>query len=353
MTSWESWLKRWQDAALIDTELASRIREFENRQTDSGRLRWPAVLALSLGGLLIGAGVILFVSSHWDEISPLSRMVLLLATLLGFHGAAIVLKPKMPILSTVMHFLGTVSLGGGIQLAGQTFNVQEHWPTGILLWAIGAWVGLLLLRDWPQAGLAALLTPAWMVSEWRIPATLLLLALCYASARSSTQDAAWRRVLTWMGMLAVFPVAFWLVFESSSNSLKGRWLADLIALAPAAIFFFWLKRNQIPNVAAAVAWVLLLRLLADDKQMLGAIAWCGLGSAGMIAWGVLEERVERVNLGVAAFAVTVVSFYVSQLMDQLGRSLSLIGLGVLFLLGGWQLEVLRRRLVGRITEVRP
>jgi hypothetical protein len=36
-------------------------------------------------------------------------------------------------------------------------------------------------------------------------------------------------------------------------------------------------------------------------------------------------------------------------MDKLGRSASLVGFGLLFLLGGWQLEQLRRKLVARTT----
>jgi hypothetical protein len=39
--------------------------------------------------------------------------------------------------------------------------------------------------------------------------------------------------------------------------------------------------------------------------------------------------------------------------DKLGRSASLIGLGVLFLLGGWLLERLRRQLVERIRLAPP
>jgi len=35
-------------------------------------------------------------------------------------------------------------------------------------------------------------------------------------------------------------------------------------------------------------------------------------------------------------------------MDRLGRSASLIGLGLLFLGGGWALEQGRRRLVARV-----
>jgi uncharacterized membrane protein len=54
-----------------------------------------------------------------------------------------------------------------------------------------------------------------------------------------------------------------------------------------------------------------------------------------------------VNIGAALIAVDVLAFYVSQVMDSLGRSASLIGLGVLFLGGGWGLELLRRRFVAR------
>jgi hypothetical protein len=51
----------------------------------------------------------------------------------------------------------------------------------------------------------------------------------------------------------------------------------------------------------------------------------------------------------AGFAVTVIAFFFSSVMDKLGRSASLIALGTLLLAGGWQWEKLRRRLV---TQVR-
>jgi hypothetical protein len=50
-------------------------------------------------------------------------------------------------------------------------------------------------------------------------------------------------------------------------------------------------------------------------------------------------------MGAAFFAATVLTFYFSEVMDKLGRSASLVGLGVLFLAGGWGLERLRRQLV--------
>ena len=57
-----------------------------------------------------------------------------------------------------------------------------------------------------------------------------------------------------------------------------------------------------------------------------------------------------INYGVVAFALTVLRFYFSTILDKLNRSLSLILLGVLFLGGGWLLEKLRRRMVGQVKK---
>jgi hypothetical protein len=43
-------------------------------------------------------------------------------------------------------------------------------------------------------------------------------------------------------------------------------------------------------------------------------------------------------------------FYFSDVMGKLDRSLGLIVLGILFLAGGWMLEMARRRLMSHITE---
>jgi uncharacterized membrane protein len=96
----------------------------------------------------------------------------------------------------------------------------------------------------------------------------------------------------------------------------------------------------------AAAWVFLLAAVATHRGV-GVYAWCGLGAVGLVAWGVRDARSERVNMGMAGFAITLFSFYFSEVMDKLDRSASLIGLGVLFLAGGWGLERLRRRFVAQ------
>jgi uncharacterized membrane protein len=57
-----------------------------------------------------------------------------------------------------------------------------------------------------------------------------------------------------------------------------------------------------------------------------------------------------VNLGIVGFAITVGWFYFSDIFDKVGRSLGLIGLGILFLAGGWALEKMRRRLMAGMEQ---
>jgi hypothetical protein len=70
---WERYLERWTTAGLIEPSTAERVRAYEAQQEKTQGLRWPVVLAIGLGGLLLGAGVLLFVAAHWDRLSPGER----------------------------------------------------------------------------------------------------------------------------------------------------------------------------------------------------------------------------------------------------------------------------------------
>src|SRR6266481_4502768 len=110
------------------------------------------------------------------------------------------------------------------------------------------------------------------------------------------------------------------------------------------------RQSGLWNIAF-VLWVFAMGLFDSWEYFsrVGIYGVCALGAIGMVLWGVQEQRRERINLGIAGFAITIIAFYFSNVMDKLGRSASLVGFGLLFLLGGWQLEQLRRRLVARTT----
>jgi hypothetical protein len=115
---------------------------------------------------------------------------------------------------------------------------------------------------------------------------------------------------------------------------------------PLALAFVLRRTDAWPNVVAAL-WVVVAVNLRPIGGELSLYAWWAIGATGLAAWGVADARSERVNMATAIFAATVFAFYFSQVMDKIGRSASLMGLGLLFLGGGWAIEQTRRRLVSR------
>ena len=376
-------LDRWIGAGVMDRNTGERIRTFEASERSKEGLRWPVLLALGLGGVLLCAGVLLFVAAHWEELSPAWRftLVLLLTGLFPIAGA--LTTDRFPALAATFYAIGTICVGAGIFLTAQIFNLQEHWPSGILLWAVGALAGWLTLRQWPQSVLLTLLVPAWLASEWQVRTDgyaysgrlvldgLLLLSLTYLTARTGAEDSVLKRGLAWIGGISLLPLAI-LAFVERRDLLwfwRGRpevpelvrVLGWIIAIGAPLLLAFVLRRKAAWVNTLSAVWVLVIGTFhsvdsaADGPlrryswTIQGPYFWAGLGALGLVVWGLLERRRERINLGVAGFALTVVIFYFSDVMDKLGRAASLIGLGVLFLFGGWALERMRRSLVAHLS----
>jgi uncharacterized membrane protein len=331
----------------------------------STRLRWPIWIVLVFGGLMLGAGVLLFVSAHWDTLSPQVQFVLVLTLVAAFHVGGALTTERFPEIATALHTVGTVALGAGIYLTGQIFNLDEHWPSGLLLWSAGAAIAWALLKEWPHLALTAILVPAWLNGEWVVATGYhffndrdwiricgcFLLALTYFTAVQGEHGDTRRKVLLWIGGIAMVPAGLWLAFFDSflpyrfemSNSLHAVGWA--VALGLPLLLAFCLRRKAAWPNAVAIVWVLVLINLRPLTGEWSVYLWWAIGAIGLAAWGVQEARSERINVGAAIFALTVLTFYFSQVMDKLGRSASLVGFGLLFLAGGWSLERARRLLV--------
>jgi uncharacterized membrane protein len=377
-TGWKALVARWAEAGVIDSETADRIRVFEEQrpQTAAG-WRWPVVLALAAGALMLGAAVLLFVSAHWDTLSPAMRFSVVVAMVTVFHLGGAAMADRSPAMASSLHAVGTVALGAAIFLSGQIFNLDEHWPSGVMLWAAGAVLGWALLRNASQLALTATLLPAWLLSEWtertrwsafagsgRVAACgSFLLALAYFTAPGRGAISRERRVLLWLGGLALLPAAGFLSTDfgriagfaqpgppplSTSTHVIGWILALGLPMTVAVAT----RRRLAWMTAVAILWavgVTYARTVTGDVSVYGLWA---IGAAGLVFWGLHDKRTERINMGTVLFAVTVLAFYFSHVMDKLERSMSLAGLGVLFLAGGWALERTRRRLAQQARGAR-
>jgi len=369
--SWEKDLQRWVDANLLDAPTAERIRQFEN--TNRSGLRWPAMLAIGFGALMLCAGVLLFVAAHWDEMSPAQRFTLALAMVAVFHLAGGLLGGKVPAMGVAMHLVGTITLGAGIYLAGQIFHLEEHWPGGLMLWSLGAVLGWIILRQWPQAMLAAVLIPCWLGGEWSLATEsyrgawniaaqgFLLLAIVYLSATPREPNRALRKGMIWIGCFALIPMIGDVMFTGDVEhyswgfrfpSLPTHLLAFGYASAylPLLLLAAFLRRGRSVPVLLSAVWVFVLGVLSriqHPEHSLLIYLWVALGACGLCYWGMRENRKLFINYGTVIFALDVITFYFSDVLDKLGRSMGLILLGAIFLAGGWVLNRLRSDLIVR------
>jgi uncharacterized membrane protein len=376
---WSAALKRWLESGVVDIATAERIRAYEAAQGGVQRQGRLTLIAFALGALLLAAGILLFVAAHWDEMSPGGRFALVLAILAGLHAGGAAASRASPGLSATLHAVGTAALGAGIYLSGQIFHMAEHWPTALLLWSVGAAVGVYLLRQWPQVLWLAVLVPAWLWGEWTdaqpphavwrglspVAVGMFLLACAYLMAKPAETAARWRRSLAWLGAIALIPAGIalamssdidWTMFGTEYPEVTGtpRMVAWSVAVALPLALAWFLRGRESVWLLAALAWALVLmqvspRSDAGELAMYGLLA---LGAVGVVFWGLRDQQRLAINVGVLGFALAVLGFYFSSLYDKLGRALGLIGIGVLFIGGGWLLERARRRLIARLQAGR-
>jgi len=370
--SWNHFLTRWINAGVIDAETAARITAYEQQHPGSPQLRWPAWLALGFGGVMVGAGILLFVSSHWDDVSPAVRFTLVLAMIATLHIGGALAAGRAPVLASTLHATGTIALGAGIFLAAQIFNLHEHWPQGFLWWGVGAALGWALLRDAQQLALFAMIVPLWLAGEWLnatafdysnqervIACGLFMTALAYFTAPSAgATPSPVRTRLLWIGALSLVPCGIAMAFMTTVPWTPGtvpsipaglQTTGWIVAFGVPIVTAAMLQRLAVWRFLAAAAWVggvVSLGARASDAWM--HYAWWAVGAVGLVAWGVESARTERINMGSAALAVTIISFYFSEVMDRFGRSASLVGLGLLSIAGGWALERARRGLIRHV-----
>ncbi len=375
-------LERWRDAGLLDVATAERIRAWEASQPTAAHGRMSAI-AFGLGGLSLGAAVLLFVAAHWDSLAPAGRFGLVLALVAAFHVAAAALA-RLPALATTLHAVGTAALGAGVFLAGQIFNMSGDWPAALLLWAVGAAAAVALRGDWPQAVWTAVLVPLWLAGEWLrafgpgepmrqafgvLGAGFTLASLAYLAAPEPGRTARWRTALSYLGAATLLPAAALLTAGAFGSHGEEplfvlRWPYGLgwgVATALPLAAALWLRGRRGLWLVVAIAWAVALYAAAHvgvPTAHAGAApvlryAVAAIGAVGLVAAGVHERRALMINLRILAFALTVGEFYFSNVFDRLGRAAGLAGLGLTFIAGGWLLARVRRDLIARIRSATP
>ncbi|QNJ05797.1 hypothetical protein SynMEDNS5_01068 [Synechococcus sp. MEDNS5] len=378
-------LRRWLQAELIDADMAEAIQRWEDSQLNQSKhssvrhLTVPIRLTILLGSLLLAAGLLLFVSAHWDQMPPLWRVSLLLFIVIALHAGGAWFSERFQLMALGLHAVGTMAFGAGVFLCAQIFHLDVLWSFrwGLLLWSFGAAAGWMLLRQWPQLALLSLLLPGWISAliivevdrfssseaDWAvvpIAAGALLTALTYFTAPDRTPLTPARSVLMWIGGLALVPAAVtWAVVATGMDlPALGQplWLSLLVwvvTLGGPVILGWWLRPHRFWPLALAAIWMVLDLVIQVQGFSVLSFAWWGVGSVGLMLWGSTEARAERVNIGIVLLATTLIGFYFTEVIGRFDRSLSLLGLGMFFLVGGWGLNRLRQALLPNLPPNPP
>mgnify|MGYP001463599675 FL=1 len=378
-------LRRWLQAELIDADVVEAIQRWEDSQLKQSKhssvrhLAVPIRLSILLGSLLLAAGLLLFVSAHWDQMPPLWRVSLLLFIVIALHAGGAWFSERFQLMALGLHAVGTMAFGAGVFLCAQIFHLDVLWSFrwGLLLWSFGAAAGWMLLRQWPQLALLSLLLPGWISAliivevdrfssseaDWAvvpIAAGALLTALTYFTAPDRTPLPPARSVLMWIGGLALVPAAVtWAVVATGLDlPALGQplWLSLLVwvvTLGGPVILGWWLRPHRFWPLALAAIWMVLDLVIQVQGFSVLSFAWWGVGSVGLMLWGSTEARAERVNIGIVLLATTLIGFYFTEVIGRFDRSLSLLGLGLFFLVGGWGLNRLRQALLPNLPPNPP
>jgi len=148
--------KLWQAEGLIDTSFYQQLSEryqFNTLETAS-RNRFLSIL-MSLGGILLGIGVITFVAANWQVWSREVRVAMLLSLFVAVNAAGFYLwrippsrsknsHPNMPatkgrnkLLGEGLLLLGALILGANMALMAQMFHIGGSSYGLFLTWGIG------------------------------------------------------------------------------------------------------------------------------------------------------------------------------------------------------------------------
>jgi uncharacterized membrane protein len=159
-------IERWTADGIISPEQAERLRQ-RYAVTPEGP-PWGLLVFASAGALVIGLGVVLLLAYNWNAIPKFGKLALVFGAITAAHTGGLICLRKggwQQRLGEALCLLGTMLFGAGIWLVAQIYHIDEHYPNGFLLWALGALMLAWILESTSHALVATVLLAIWGGAE--------------------------------------------------------------------------------------------------------------------------------------------------------------------------------------------
>jgi uncharacterized membrane protein len=365
-------LSRWQEHGWVSAEGRQAIlADLAARQQKT----LGASALLLAGALLLGVGVITWFAAHWNEISKLSKLVLIVSALVGSHLAHgfCLTRGALPKLAQGMALLSVLFFGAAIMLIGQIYHLDAHFPDGIALWSLGGLLTAWLLVSQPALLLSIALAALWTWNEqfefrginWPLLAYLALAALPLLRHTWTLAARAWGLLFmlwllgwhgqTWLGeawetqahirlfALQVLGIAgCWALAQASGRPFAHALRADflLAALIGAFVFTFPDVSRQLKTAGELTPWF---------AALAGVMAIYAAGITRLVRLSELSPRRLRVGIALAvAFAALLAAVVLLPHSNSMPALLwNAVFLAVIYWLGDLGLRQGDRALVNR------
>lgn len=132
--------------AVIEPAYEAAIAEDSKKETQKRTIN----IIVTIGAILIGAGIFSFIASNWQLISKPGKVSIILAAMLAVYAAGWYLKWKsFAKTGEALMLLGSIIYGSGIFLVAQMFNIRANWPDGFILWMLGTLIMAYAVESYP------------------------------------------------------------------------------------------------------------------------------------------------------------------------------------------------------------
>jgi uncharacterized membrane protein len=209
-------IQNWYSETLISRELR-----------DTLSARYPVVSAKSMiistlitvGSVMVGLGSLLFIASHWSEISVFGKLALILLSIVATNAAGWWFqfkKGNRPRLGEALFLLGSFFYGSGIWLISQIFNISGDIPQGLLLWSIGTSAVALATGSASLGIMSTALIGIWTMAQTEqigyLPSLSAIANFILGTAASLA--ISYRLRSPWSLSSTLIGASFWLIFSS-------------------------------------------------------------------------------------------------------------------------------------------
>ena len=156
----------WIQKGIISEQTAKQLStayQLDNLKYESTRLL--SAVIFTIGGVLLGGGVISFVAANWEAIPTPIKLALLFLALISFHAVGFWLwhTHNWRRLGHALVFCGCLVFGANIGLVAQIFHISGNWYGGFGAWALGSLVMAWAVRSWIIGVLALGTSFIWFI----------------------------------------------------------------------------------------------------------------------------------------------------------------------------------------------